>query len=65
MRLRADRYNKGICLAWEFEKQGKVLIVSLDDTEGVDTLKRDKNALHALYEKGFHDGECISKWLDR
>ena len=63
MRLRADRYNEGVRLAQEYVKQGKVLILSPDNTKGVDTLKRDKNALHALYEKGIRDGDLISKWL--
>ena len=65
MRLRADRYNEGVHLAQEYAKQGKVLILSPDNTEGVDTLKRDKTALHTLYEKGLRDGNCISNWLSR
>ena len=63
MRLRADRYNEGVCLAQEYAKQGKVLILSPDNTAGVDTLKRDKTALRALYEKGLKDGSFISSWL--
>ena len=65
MRLRAERYNQGVRLAQEYEKQGKVLILSPDNTAGVDTLKRDKNALHALYKKGVWDGSCVSSWLAR
>ena len=65
MRLRADRYNEGVRLAQDYAKQGKVLILSPDNTDGVDTLKRDKTALHALYEKGLKDGKCISNWLSR
>lgn len=65
MRLRAERYNEGVRLAQEYAKQGKVLVLSPDNTTGVDTLKRDKNALHALYEKGLKDGSCVSNWLAR
>lgn len=61
--LRAERYNRGVRLAREYEKQGKVLIVAPDDTAGVDTLKRDKQALHKLYEKGIRDGRRISQWM--
>ena len=61
--LRAERYNRGVSLAREYEKQGKVLIVAPDDTAGVDTLKRDKQALHKLYEKGIRDGRRISQWM--
>lgn len=65
MRLRANRYNDGVRLAHELEKQGKVLILSPDSTAGVDTLKRNKNALHILYNKGVQDGRRISDWLAR
>ena len=60
---RAVRYNKSVALAQEYAKQGRVLIVSPDDTCGVDTLKRDKAALHRLYEKGYRDGEKILSYL--
>ena len=63
LRLRAERYNTGVQIAAEYAKQGKVLILSPDNTAGVDTLKRDKNALHTLYEKGLHDGNLVSGWL--
>ena len=63
LRLRAERYNTGVQIASEYAKQGKVLILSPDNTAGVDTLKRDKNALHTLYEKGLYDGYLVSNWL--
>ena len=40
--LRAQQYNESVALAKEYAGQGKVLIVSPDDTCGVDTLKKDK-----------------------
>ena len=57
------RYNKGVALAQEYAKQGKALIVSPDDTCGVDTLKKNKSSLQRLYEKGYKDGEKISNYL--
>ncbi len=60
---RAMRYNKGMALAQEYAKQGKALIVSPDDTCGVDTLKKNKSSLQRLYEKGYKDGEKISNYL--
>ena len=63
MRLRAQRYNQGIRLAKELQRQGKVLILSPNNTMGVDTLKRDKTALHRLYQKGVQDGQRVSAWL--
>lgn len=63
MLQRAERYNSAVRRALEYEKQGKVLILSPDDITGVDTLRKNKNALHRLYEKGVRDGERIPEWL--
>ena len=58
--LRAQQYNESVALAKEYAGQGKVLIVSPDDTCGVDTLKKDKESLKRLYEKGYKDGGAVS-----
>ena len=63
LRLRARRYNNGVDLAKAYEAEGRVLTVSPDDTCGVDTLTRDKDALQRLYEKGYKDGEVITPFL--
>ncbi len=63
MRQRADSYNRGVALAKEYEAQGRVLIVAPDDTCGVDTLKKDKTALHKLYKKGYADGPLIQAFI--
>ncbi len=60
---RAQRYNEGVAMAQEYAKRGNVLIVAPDDTCGVDTLKKDKESLHRLYEKGYADGEKITDYL--
>lgn len=44
-------------------KAGRVLIVSPDDTCGVDTLTKDKDALDRLYQKGYHDASSIAPFL--
>ena len=56
---RAEQYNSGIELAEKYEAQGRVLIVAPDDTCGVDTLTKDRNALCRLYEKGCQDAKAI------
>ena len=61
--LRAERYNEGVRLAKEYEKEGKALILSPKDTFGIDTLKKDKEGLHQLYEEGLQDGKQIQKWM--
>lgn len=60
---RAMRCNKGVALAQEYARQGKVLIISPDDICGVDTLKKDKASLHRLYKKGYQDGQKILNYL--
>ncbi|MBE6782904.1 MAG: patatin family protein [Ruminococcaceae bacterium] len=58
-------YDRLLDKAIELEKEGRVLIVSPDDTCGVDTLTKDKEKLHALYEKGYRDAEKIKEFLCR
>ncbi len=60
---RAMNYNEGVLKAQEYAKQGKALIVAPDDTCGVDTLKKSREALQRLYEKGYRDGQKIKEFL--
>lgn len=60
---RAKLYNESVVLAQGYAGQGKALIVAPDDTCGVDTLKKDKVSLDRLYEKGYRDGQKISRFL--
>lgn len=63
LRHRADAYNAGVARAREYAAQGRVLIVSPDDTCGVSTLTRDPEPLMQLYRKGLKDGERIQAFL--
>ena len=63
LRQRAQQYNLGVAKAKEYEAQGRVLIVAPDDTCGVDTLTKDRDALNRFYEKGYRDAEIISAFL--
>ena len=60
---RARRYNENVAQAKEYAGQGKVLLVSPDDTCGVDTLKRNKASLRRLYAKGYASGQKIADFL--
>ena len=60
---RAERYNLYVKLAKKMQEEGKLLILSPDDITGVDTLKRDKEALERLYAKGLKDAEKIEGFL--
>lgn len=65
LRLRAEHYNDSVALAKEYAKQGKLIIISPDDTCGVDTLHKDKSSLQKLYDKGYADGRAISEFLQQ
>lgn len=61
--LRAQRYNDGVALAKQYEAQGRALIVAPDDTCGVDTLTKDREALERFYRKGYQDGQNIRNFI--
>lgn len=56
---RAARYNEGVELAKQYEKEGKLLILAPDDTCGMDTLTRDMEAMKRVYGKGISNAEQI------
>lgn len=63
LRDRAKRYNEGVSLALDYQKEGRVLIISPDDTCGVDTLTRNKSAMNQLYDKGYQDASKIEEFM--
>ncbi len=63
LRTRAQRYNDGVRRALALEKQGKVLVVAPEDTEGMDTLTKDRAAMERLYHRGLADGGAIPEFL--
>lgn len=63
LKKRAEHYNQGVQLSKEYEVQGRVLIVAPDDTCGVDTLTKNREALQRFYEKGYRDAQAIPEFL--
>lgn len=63
LKKRAEHYNQGVQFAKEYEAQGRVLIVAPDNTCGVDTLTKNKEALRQFYEKGYQDAQAIREFL--
>lgn len=59
LRTRAQRYNAGVEAAKRYEAQGKLLFIAPDDTCGVDTLTKGRNALRRFYQKGYEDAQKI------
>lgn len=64
LETRFEKYNSGIKKAQAYAKEGKVLILSPDDTFGVSTLSKNKEGIRKLYEKGFHEGSKIKTFLE-
>ena len=60
---RAERYNEGVILAKDYERLGKLLLLAPESVEGVDTLKKDKEALTRLYHRGYQDGAAVRSFL--
>ena len=60
-----DRYNESVKYLKELEKEGRVLIISPDDCCGLNTLKRNKESIEKLYEKGYNDARRIKEFLEK
>lgn len=65
LRMRAERYNRAVQMAKEYEAAGRMMILSPDDITGVDTLKRNRPALQRLYYKGLQDGKRVLGWISQ
>lgn len=63
--LRYKKYNDAVALAGEYEKQGKLLVVAPDSIGHMTTLKRTKEDMDMLYEKGLRDAKKIPEFLGR
>lgn len=63
LRRRAERYNQGVAAAKNYEAQGRALIVAPDDTCGLETLSKDRDALKRFYEKGYQDAQAIPAFM--
>ena len=63
LRNRAQRYNDGVALAKCYAAEGRLCVIAPEDTCGVDTLTKDREASRRLYEKGYADGAKIPAFL--
>lgn len=60
---RAERYNASVARAKEYAKQGRLLLIAPENTEGVSTLSRNSADMERLYHRGYRDGEQILAWF--
>ncbi len=61
---RAETYNRQLEKALEYQKQGKVLVLSPSTINGMDTLTRDREAMIRMYARGHKAGGAIPKFLE-
>ena len=61
--FRSRLYNDQLKDVIELERQGRALIVAPDDISGMKTLTKDKDAIVALYQKGYRDARAIGAFL--
>ena len=60
---RAQLYNAQLDLLKQYEKKGRVLILSPADISGMSTLKKDKKAMELMYREGYEDAARIRSFL--
>lgn len=53
---RADNYNRCLDELAEYEKQGKVIVIRPDSTDGFSRMERDKEKIQSLYDDGYNKG---------
>lgn len=63
LETRYEKYNLGVKKAQAYAKEGKLLVISPDDTCGVSTLTKNKDGIQKLYDKGFSEGIKIKEFL--
>ena len=54
---RAGRYNKSLRRLKELEKEGKVIVIAPDNTEGFSRMERNSDKIIALYNDGVSKGK--------
>lgn len=59
-----DNYNNGIKAMVEFEKQGKALVVYPQNCFGINTLRKNREGLEALYREGYRDAKKIEYFIN-
>ena len=59
-----DEYNEKLEYPKKLQEEGRALIISPDDCCGVNTLKRTKENITKLYEKGYRDAEKIKAFVE-
>lgn len=63
LETRFQKYNDGVQKAQAYAREGKVLILSPDDTCSVSTLSKNKAGIQKLYEKGLAEGKKLNRFI--
>lgn len=61
MRTRAERYNACREELFQLEKEGKILLIAPETTEGFSRVERDLGKIHALWQDGYNKGAARSE----
>lgn len=61
---RASVYNNEIAYAEKLQEEGKVLILAPDTIQGMKTLRRNRQAMEALYREGTEDAIAIEEFIN-
>ena len=63
MRTSAKRYDDALSVALSYAQDGKAMIVAPESIGHMKTLKKDLQAVRALYRMGRHDAQKIKDFL--
>jgi predicted patatin/cPLA2 family phospholipase len=57
---RARRYNKSLARLEEYRRDGRVMVICPDSTEGFSRTERNLDKINALYQDGYNKGTDLS-----
>lgn len=57
---RAGRYNRSLKKLEKLEKEGKVIVIRPESTQGFSRLEKDKSKIKKLYDDGYSKGNMIA-----
>ncbi len=61
--LRYKKYNEGVALAQEYERDGRLLLLAPDDCCGLSTLRKTREDIERMYQKGRRDGRAVLSFV--
>ncbi len=65
LELRYLKYNLALAEILKLEEEGKAVVISPDDMEGMKTLSLDHDQVNALYQRGYEGAARIKEFIEQ